>query len=95
MPDQPNTTADTAFLSNVHPAIWCFPPSTHSLAQQKLCTPQSLDLLNRAFLEHQMLGKDLVIWRNGDGTWATFEDRCPHRAAPLTEGRVEKDGTLS
>ncbi|CAN0156420.1 unnamed protein product, partial [Laminaria digitata] len=42
----------------------------------------------------QVLGKDLVVWRNNEGTWATFDDRCPHRAAPLTEGRVEKDGSL-
>ncbi|CAN0374605.1 unnamed protein product, partial [Laminaria digitata] len=42
----------------------------------------------------QLLGKDLVVWRNSEGTWATFDDRCPHRAAPLTEGRVEKDGSL-
>ncbi|CAN0584922.1 unnamed protein product, partial [Laminaria digitata] len=34
----------------------------------------------------QLLGKDLVVWRNSEGTWATFDDRCPHRAAPLTEG---------
>lgn len=42
----------------------------------------------------QLLGKNLVVWQNDKGTWATFDDRCPHRAAPLTEGRVEKDGTL-
>eukprot|EP00904_Undaria_pinnatifida_P002163 jgi/Undpi1/11948/HiC_scaffold_4.g01647.m1 len=42
----------------------------------------------------ELLGKDLVVWRNPEGTWATFDDRCPHRAAPLTEGRVEKDGSL-
>ena len=43
---------------------------------------------------NQLLGKDLVVWKNTEGTWATFDDRCPHRAAPLTEGRVEKDGSL-
>ncbi|CAM9359571.1 unnamed protein product [Ascophyllum nodosum] len=42
----------------------------------------------------QLLGKDLVVWRNNEGRWSCFDDRCPHRAAPLTEGRVEKDGTL-
>lgn len=42
----------------------------------------------------QLLGKELVLWRDGQGRWTCFDDRCPHRAAPLTEGRVEKDGSL-
>ena len=42
----------------------------------------------------QLLGKELVIWRDQVGDWHCFEDRCPHRLAPLSEGRVEPDGTL-
>eukprot|EP00439_Symbiodinium_sp_Y106_P023783 s1101_g2.t3 len=42
----------------------------------------------------QLLGEDLVAWVDGDGEWRVFEDRCPHRAVPLSEGRIEKDGTL-
>lgn len=42
----------------------------------------------------QVLGKDLVVWRDAQEHWTCFDDRCPHRAAPLTEGRVEKDGSL-
>jgi phenylpropionate dioxygenase-like ring-hydroxylating dioxygenase large terminal subunit len=42
----------------------------------------------------QLLGVDLVVWRDGDGRWTAFEDKCPHRLAPLSEGRVEDDGTL-
>ena len=41
-----------------------------------------------------LLGVDLVVWKSGDGKWNVFEDKCPHRLAPLTEGRVESDGTL-
>lgn len=41
-----------------------------------------------------LLGKSLVLWRDGDGRWACVEDRCPHRAAPLSEGKVWEDGTL-
>ena len=26
--------------------------------------------------------------------WRVFEDSCPHRKAPLSEGRIEDDGTL-
>mmetsp|Transcript_7383 Transcript_7383/g.16464 ORF Transcript_7383/g.16464 Transcript_7383/m.16464 type:complete len:582 (+) Transcript_7383:1-1746(+) len=28
------------------------------------------------------------------GTWRVFADSCPHRRAPLSEGRVEDDGTI-
>lgn len=42
----------------------------------------------------QLLGHDLVLWRDGTGQWRCFADACPHRLAPLSEGRVEADGTL-
>lgn len=41
-----------------------------------------------------LLGVDLVVWKDGTGKWNVFEDKCPHRLAPLSEGRVESDGTL-
>jgi phenylpropionate dioxygenase-like ring-hydroxylating dioxygenase large terminal subunit len=41
-----------------------------------------------------LLGQPLCIWRDGEGEWRALEDRCSHRLAPLTEGRVEADGTL-
>ncbi|KAI8463753.1 MAG: Rieske [2Fe-2S] iron-sulfur domain-containing protein [Monoraphidium minutum] len=42
-----------------------------------------------------LLGIPLVIWRDGTGAWSVLEDRCPHRLAPLSEGRIEpSDGTL-
>jgi phenylpropionate dioxygenase-like ring-hydroxylating dioxygenase large terminal subunit len=42
----------------------------------------------------QLLGRDLVLWCAGPGDWRCFEDACPHRKVPLSEGRVEADGTL-
>ena len=42
----------------------------------------------------QLLGKNLVVWMDGTGQWQCFEDRCPHRAAPLSEGKIWSDGTL-
>ncbi len=42
----------------------------------------------------ELLGKHLVLWRDGSRTWRCFEDVCPHRLVPLSEGRVESDGTL-
>ena len=31
-----------------------------------------------------LLGKDLVVWKDTAGKWHCFEDRCPHRLAPLS-----------
>jgi len=50
----------------------------------------------------QLLGMNIVIWNDGKtvngekqlGEWHVFEDACPHRQAPLSEGRVEEDGSL-
>jgi phenylpropionate dioxygenase-like ring-hydroxylating dioxygenase large terminal subunit len=42
----------------------------------------------------QLLGKNVVLWRDGNQQWRCFVDACPHRLAPLSEGRVEADGTL-
>ena len=39
------------------------------------------------------LGNDVVLWNDGNH-WRVFEDSCPHRGVPLSEGRVEKNGEL-
>jgi len=48
----------------------------------------------------QLLGLNLVLWNSGgeDATkeeslssWNAFRDACPHRMAPLSEGRIEID----
>jgi pheophorbide a oxygenase len=37
----------------------------------------------------QVLGKNLVaIWNQADASWTVLDDRCSHRFAPLSEGRV-------
>ena len=42
-----------------------------------------------------LLGQNVVIFRDGAGSWNVLEDKCPHRLAPLSEGRIEpSDGTL-
>ena len=38
----------------------------------------------------QVLGRDLVLWRDPlKGSWHANDDACPHRLAPLSEGRIE------
>ncbi|GLI63951.1 hypothetical protein VaNZ11_007117, partial [Volvox africanus] len=41
-----------------------------------------------------LLGIPLALWRDKEGAWHAVEDKCPHRLAPLSEGRIETDGTL-
>jgi pheophorbide a oxygenase len=43
-----------------------------------------------------MLGQSYVVWWDaGAAQWRLAQDRCPHRLAPLSEGRIEPDGSLS
>lgn len=42
-----------------------------------------------------LLERDLVIWWDGQSqSWKAFDDRCPHRLVPLSEGRIAEDGLL-
>ncbi|VEP11781.1 Ring-hydroxylating dioxygenase, large terminal subunit [Hyella patelloides LEGE 07179] len=55
-----------------------------------------LDDLDRAKPnKFTLLGIDLVIWwETATQSWRAFEDRCPHRLVPLSEGRINEDGLL-
>lgn len=39
-------------------------------------------------------GEDFVLFRDGSGRAAALVDRCPHRFAPLSKGRVDPSGRL-
>ncbi|MEM8642851.1 MAG: Rieske 2Fe-2S domain-containing protein [Cyanobacteria bacterium P01_G01_bin.54] len=42
-----------------------------------------------------LLGQPLVIWwQVTQQQWVVLADRCPHRLAPLSEGRLTEDGCL-
>jgi phenylpropionate dioxygenase-like ring-hydroxylating dioxygenase large terminal subunit len=42
-----------------------------------------------------LLDRDLVIWWDPSAqVWRAFDDRCPHRLARLSEGRIAEDGLL-
>ncbi len=42
-----------------------------------------------------LLDQPIVIWWDPKGEdWRVFEDKCPHRLAPLSEGRVNEEGLL-
>ncbi|KAL5580143.1 hypothetical protein UlMin_012585 [Ulmus minor] len=53
------------------------------------------DLDPRLPTPFQLLGRDLVLWNEkSTGQWVAFDDKCPHRLAPLSEGRIDEDGNL-
>ena len=52
------------------------------------------DLDRHKLARFTLLERDLVIWWDRSGTWRVFEDKCPHRLAPLSEGRVNELGLL-
>ncbi|KAK6936123.1 Rieske [2Fe-2S] iron-sulfur domain [Dillenia turbinata] len=53
------------------------------------------DLDPRLPTPFQLLGLDLVLWKDpNSGDWVAFDDKCPHRLAPLSEGRIDEEGNL-
>lgn len=42
----------------------------------------------------QLLGREIVLWQDAQGNWRAFDDKCPHRLAPLSEGRLDENGWL-
>ncbi|KAL5766956.1 hypothetical protein ACOSP7_017573 [Xanthoceras sorbifolium] len=53
------------------------------------------ELDKRVPLAKKILGLDVVVWwdRN-ESTWKVFDDACPHRLAPLSQGRIDQWGRL-
>jgi phenylpropionate dioxygenase-like ring-hydroxylating dioxygenase large terminal subunit len=53
------------------------------------------DLDQNKLTRFTLLEKDLVIWWDKTiAGWRVFADQCPHRLAPLSEGRVNEQGLL-
>ncbi|KAM0065423.1 putative pheophorbide a oxygenase [Helianthus debilis subsp. tardiflorus] len=53
------------------------------------------DLDKRAPYGMKVLGLDVVVWWDMHGNaWKVFDDRCPHRLAPLSQGRIDQWGRL-
>ncbi|KAL4198534.1 hypothetical protein AMTRI_Chr03g140690 [Amborella trichopoda] len=53
------------------------------------------DLDKRVPHASRVLGLDVVVWWDkAEGKWQVFDDKCPHRLAPLSEGRIDQWGRL-
>jgi phenylpropionate dioxygenase-like ring-hydroxylating dioxygenase large terminal subunit len=51
----------------------------------------SQDFADGAIVGRTMLDKPIVLYRKEDGGIVALEDRCVHRLAPLSRGRIERD----
>jgi len=49
------------------------------------------DELKHEPMARMLLNEPVAIYRRADGTPVAFEDRCCHRRAPLSHGKVEGD----
>jgi phenylpropionate dioxygenase-like ring-hydroxylating dioxygenase large terminal subunit len=58
------------------------------LERSWLLAASSRELTDRP-LARQLLGKRIVLFRDGDGKPAALDDRCVHRGVPLSLGTVE------
>lgn len=36
-----------------------------------------------------VMGRDLVVWKGPNESWSVMSDVCPHRMAPLSQGRID------
>ena len=50
------------------------------------------EVTENAPLTRTILDEPILFWRGADGRVAALFDRCPHRFAPLSAGRITNDG---
>jgi vanillate O-demethylase monooxygenase subunit len=51
----------------------------------------SCDEIAESPLGRRLLGKDVVLWRGASGRVTAFENRCAHRAFPLSHSSIDGD----
>jgi phenylpropionate dioxygenase-like ring-hydroxylating dioxygenase large terminal subunit len=60
-------------------------------AAEWICVGGVAALAERSLVTATVAGTALVLWRTAAGTVHAWEDRCPHRGARLSDGRVRDD----
>lgn len=81
-PNNPRSTATSLNQKNLDgkkfPRTWVPIASTYELDPDR---PTPL----------QFLGQKYVTYQDNDANWVVLDDVCPHRLAPLSEGRVDRE----
>lgn len=60
-------------------------------------TPSVLESVTDAERPHrvELFGEPIVLWYDHQHkAWSAMLDQCPHRLAPLSEGRVDEEGQI-
>lgn len=93
---QPSMTAPTASSDPSTEALqrrfteseWTWTKQWYPMAFSKVTDKASPHRL-------ELLGNELVLWYDAPAqAWRTMSDACPHRRAPLSEGRIDPDGQI-
>lgn len=72
---------------------WPSTTSEHELLWEQETLDWHMQWYPVAFLDYldpkvpypvELLGERLVLWRDAKQHWRCFEDKCPHRLAPLS-----------
>ena len=70
-------------------------PSRFEWAEAWYPVHYTKDLSKTKLTRFTLLEQNLVIWWEPQTqSWRVFSDRCPHRLAPLSEGRINEAGLL-
>ena len=59
-----------------------------------MATPHRRELDDTIPHAFTLLGEPIVFWKDNAGEWQCVADKCPHRLAPLSEGRVDEQGRI-
>jgi phenylpropionate dioxygenase-like ring-hydroxylating dioxygenase large terminal subunit len=65
--------------------------STHYAPRNCWYVAGTSDEVGQELLGRRLLDTPVVLYRRGDGEVVAMEDRCVHRAYPLSDGRLEGD----
>ncbi|MEM6717102.1 MAG: Rieske 2Fe-2S domain-containing protein, partial [Cyanobacteria bacterium P01_C01_bin.147] len=90
-------TQDTATLNQIPEILPAGGPDPERFDWSEAWYPiHYVEDLDKARLTRfTLLEQALVIWWDSQAdTWRVFADQCPHRLAPLSEGRVNEAGLL-
>ena len=65
--------------------------ASHFLKNTWYVAAWSNEITAHGLLPRTIAKVPLVLWRDREGQAVALEDRCCHRAAPLSKGRLESD----
>nr|A0A076FF10.1 RecName: Full=Flavonoid 8-hydroxylase 2, chloroplastic; Short=ObF8H-2; Flags: Precursor [Ocimum basilicum]AII16848.1 flavone 8-hydroxylase [Ocimum basilicum] len=101
----PRQNIDLKTFAAITPTVAC-PPSEPEIIPEKkedkfewyenwYPVASVCDLDKRRPHGRKVIGIDVVVWWDRkENAWKVFDDTCPHRLAPLSEGRIDQWGRL-